>query len=572
MISNKIIAKESFMELVYLWVDKYKNIDKQGFNFSPRFRCEFKDGILNIDENKHYVSIFPDNINITAIVGENGSGKSSILFSILEEYSFHEKFLIYSSNNKIFIKLIGFNNKSLIDEISMGKNKLSEIRQRNKNEKEMLNPDIRLYDASLSYKVDDKNCYPNKNFDIKYIEKENIQNIIYYLMDNQHKEYFGNYFEPIKIILKINKSLQDINKQNVEEIEKNLNNKMEKFLFIICKYLCTLIKYFSNMSSDFIELDNVSNFQEFYEIVTKKLLSMKEKDIPARFPHIYPKELEKAKNIVKYLERVSKLSEIFEEFEESDFIGINQFYIESKYLINDNFYIIEELPPCFYIDFQDKENRRYNDLSFGEKESLNIRFYIENIMKKEKEKRIFLLDEPINNFHPDWQKKLLLYLINTFKNREGNIHFILTSHSPFLLSDLPKQNVIFLEKDEKTGNCMNATDKVDINPFGANIHTLLSHGFFMKDGLMGEFAKSKIDLAIKYLNQKVLTPIELDYCENIISIIGEPIIKRELQRKLDSKRLSKLDKIDEIEKQMKIMEEQRKLLEHRLEMIRKNQK
>jgi predicted ATPase len=557
MISNKIIAKESFMELVYLWVDKYKNIDKQGFNFSPRFRCEFKDGILNIDENKHYVSIFPDNINITAIVGENGSGKSSILFSILEEYSFHEKFLIYSSNNKIFIKLIGFNNKSLIDEISMGKNKLSEIRQRNKNEKEMLNPDIRLYDASLSYKVDDKNCYPNKNFDIKYIEKENIQNIIYYLMDNQHKEYFGNYFEPIKIILKINKSLQDINKQNVEEIEKNLNNKMEKFLFIICKYLCTLIKYFSNMSSDFIELDNVSNFQEFYEIVTKKLLSMKEKDIPARFPHIYPKELEKAKNIVKYLERVSKLSEIFEEFEESDFIGINQFYIESKYLINDNFYIIEELPPCFYIDFQDKENRRYNDLSFGEKESLNIRFYIENIMKKEKEKRIFLLDEPINNFHPDWQKKLLLYLINTFKNREGNIHFILTSHSPFLLSDLPKQNVIFLEKDEKTGNCMNATDKVDINPFGANIHTLLSHGFFMKDGLMGEFAKDKIDTAIKYLNQKILTPIELDYCENIISIIGEPIIKRELQKMLDSKRLSE---IEQIKKEIKALEERMTLI------------
>ena len=439
----------------------------------------------------------------------------------------------------------------------MGKNKLSEIRQRNKNEKEMLNPDIRLYDASLSYKVDDKNCYPNKNFDIKYIEKENIQNIIYYLMDNQHKEYFGNYFEPIKIILKINKSLQDINKQNVEEIEKNLNNKMEKFLFIICKYLCTLIKYFSNMSSDFIELDNVSNFQEFYEIVTKKLLSMKEKDIPARFPHIYPKELEKAKNIVKYLERVSKLSEIFEEFEESDFIGINQFYIESKYLINDNFYIIEELPPCFYIDFQDKENRRYNDLSFGEKESLNIRFYIENIMKKEKEKRIFLLDEPINNFHPDWQKKLLLYLINTFKNREGNIHFILTSHSPFLLSDLPKQNVIFLEKDEKTGNCMNATDKVDINPFGANIHTLLSHGFFMKDGLMGEFAKSKIDLAIKYLNQKVLTPIELDYCENIISIIGEPIIKRELQKMLDSKKLSE---IEQIKKEIKALEERMTLI------------
>ncbi len=60
---------------------------------------------------------------------------------------------------------------------------------------------------------------------------------------------------------------------------------------------------------------------------------------------------------------------------------------------------------------------------------------------------------------------------------------------------------------------------------------------------MGEFAKSKIDIAIKYLNQKTLTQEQLDYCENIISIIGEPIIKRELQKMLDSKRLSEIDLI-----------------------------
>ncbi|WP_419672988.1 ATP-binding cassette domain-containing protein [Aliarcobacter butzleri] len=34
---------------------------------------------LTITEDKDYVSIFPKNINVTAIVGENGSGKSSIL-------------------------------------------------------------------------------------------------------------------------------------------------------------------------------------------------------------------------------------------------------------------------------------------------------------------------------------------------------------------------------------------------------------------------------------------------------------------------------------------------------------
>ena len=31
------------MELVYLWVEDYKNIHKQGFNFSPRFECTFHD-------------------------------------------------------------------------------------------------------------------------------------------------------------------------------------------------------------------------------------------------------------------------------------------------------------------------------------------------------------------------------------------------------------------------------------------------------------------------------------------------------------------------------------------------
>ncbi|MFZ2968540.1 MAG: hypothetical protein WA080_05740 [Sulfuricurvum sp.] len=57
------------MELVYLWVEDYKNIYHQGFNFSPRFECKYDENTkeLTIDEKKDYVSIFPKNINITAI-------------------------------------------------------------------------------------------------------------------------------------------------------------------------------------------------------------------------------------------------------------------------------------------------------------------------------------------------------------------------------------------------------------------------------------------------------------------------------------------------------------------------
>ncbi|MDZ7818784.1 MAG: hypothetical protein U5K55_09250 [Aliarcobacter sp.] len=79
------------MELVYLWVEDYKNINKQGFNFSPRFKCEFDGENLTITENKDYVSIFPKNINVTAIVGENGSGKSSIITEIINKIIFNTK-------------------------------------------------------------------------------------------------------------------------------------------------------------------------------------------------------------------------------------------------------------------------------------------------------------------------------------------------------------------------------------------------------------------------------------------------------------------------------------------------
>ena len=39
------------MQLVYLFIEKYKNIQKQGFNFSPEFDCKFENGILTIDKN-----------------------------------------------------------------------------------------------------------------------------------------------------------------------------------------------------------------------------------------------------------------------------------------------------------------------------------------------------------------------------------------------------------------------------------------------------------------------------------------------------------------------------------------
>ena len=91
------------MELVYLWVEDYKNIRKQGFDFSRRFECEYDEekNELTINENKDYVSIFPDNINITAIVGENGRGKTNIVKCLGNNFSINKK-IVFFSNGTIF--------------------------------------------------------------------------------------------------------------------------------------------------------------------------------------------------------------------------------------------------------------------------------------------------------------------------------------------------------------------------------------------------------------------------------------------------------------------------------------
>ncbi len=171
----------------------------------------------------------------------------------------------------------------------------------------------------------------------------------------------------------------------------------------------------------------------------------------------------------------------------------------------------------------------------------------DEIKQSENNNFLLLLDEPDLTLHPDWQKRYISEMIKLLSNfSEKKFHLIVTTHSPFILSDLPKENVIFLEKGKQV-----YPFEDNQQTFGANIHTLLSHGFFMKDGLMGEFAKDKINDVINFLNGNKSLITTNDEAQNLINIIGEPVIKKQLQKMLDSKRLSKIDEIDLIKNQMK---------------------
>ncbi len=473
------------MELVYLWVEEYKNIKKQGFNFSPRFECSYdeKTNKLTIDEKEDYVSIFPENINVTAIVGENGSGKSNILKSILQIDDFENDYIIvYRKDGENYYS-------SKIQNID------TEIKE--EEQEEYLKNTITYID----YEHIDRHFRKYRTVEI---DKECIINLLVYnKTECETFEISSFMYVPITIEITYKKPEDLINKyiDHVLKIHEELReyfNSLDDYSF----HQFLIIEYIINEGINLLEIyKDIEKLEEFFN---DKLEDLK-------------------KTHSKFVEL--KTTKSFNLIEEK----------KIKLYANKNYF------HYFDYDLIDEKDRRYNDLSSGEQmifgQLLQIYFYV---CKKEKE-LLFLFDEPELTLHPQWQKQYLNEVITLLQNQEAKAHFLFTSHSPFLLSDLSKENVIFLSQYEKEdeevkkdlqkiGNCKNITKETNINPFGANIHTLLSHGFFMDDGLMGEFAKGKIDNIIVNLKNENYNPSkeEKETLLKTLNLIGEEFLKEKL--------------------------------------------
>lgn len=521
------------MELVYLWVEDYKNIKNQGFNFSPRFRCEYdkdtqKLDIVDKEETGEFYpkNFFGNNINVTAIVGENGSGKSSIVEFLAEIFRIE-----YNKNRNLIVDNEHTFNFYLLFKI---KDKTYEIKRISNRDKHSFEEDEQVENI-LDYHI-----YSN--------DKQNIENqiildnstiakmIVYSHNENQDFKLSSFMYLPNEITIKL----------------CNFNDKFEKLISNNELYPTSINEsdtvYLQNMSNEInIQYQYFSSLKDkYHQFLIIKLLEKTQSTCEC---HLTKEDI---------IQKLDDSNIIDEKNFKLYFSSLEDHYNAKKYNLNDlvgnekNIYL-EQYRDFFEFDFIDNKKRKYSDLSNGEKilfgHLLNV-YYNSKISKNEN--FLFLFDEPEISLHPQWQKSYIKELDSLLTKVGKNYHFVFTSHSPFVLSDLSKENIIFLKKDEN-GNCKNVTKETNIETFGANIHTLLSHGFFMSDGLIGEFAKGKINEAIRLLNQKTLTKEEIDYCENIISIIGEPILKRQLQKMLDSKRLSE---IEHIKKQIQFLQEE----------------
>ena len=504
------------MELIYLWVKEYKNIKNQGFNFSSRFKCKFYDkydekGNLKDNcrlvicdkknkecldeenkkckfrENTNYIdNFFGDNINITAIVGKNGSGKSSLLNSIIYIYGF----IIYKKDDKYYIYLNNILDKETKYNFIRNDPSLKFLhiiwRPKLSNLFAILHYDYSLTNTKFN-NMENNNIYsvPIKiGNDIYQLNSQNeIKNMFLFIDDiNRHSKFFNNYYEPVKSILSykeidigINTAYReyrdDLTRLSSEAINKNNFNKFE--IIAVLGYFCQVLMSFGDSDKEFTphnEYKNPTNSKKYVvdPLMRKEIKNIIEdingdkiKDLINYFNTKSNKILENhfhlkvdRKNLNSYDQHKKRILDYLKIENRSDFIkkrynffkkNKTSFLLNTEKIKEDNEFLSKILP-CFQIDFIDKFNKKYSELSNGEQSLLRIRSYIEWIILKNDSKDDFVLlfDEASNELHPQWQKKLLKYLIEVFKNRKQNFHFIFTTHSSFLISDLPKQNIIFL--------------------------------------------------------------------------------------------------------------------------------
>lgn len=195
------------------------------------------------------------------------------------------------------------------------------------------------------------------------------------------------------------------------------------------------------------------------------------------------------------------------------------------------------------------------NMSSGENALLNfyskLYSFIQNNLVEEskslpdKENYILLLDEADLGFHPIWKKRYVDAILKTlpyfFESLEvkPKLQIIITTHDPLTLSDLPINNVVFLKKDDRYFSVISDTDQNKIQKtFGANITDLFSHSFFVDNGLIGDFSKSKIKEVIDWINRgKELSDTQkltkeftknMEYYKKVVNLIDEKVVKLKL--------------------------------------------
>lgn len=565
------------MKLIYFYLWRCYDVEfNLGINLSEDTFITLKnDNTLEIKELEHQapLNFYGENIiNVSAIVGKNGSGKSTILnilglkrldvqscypdsqwmaiyehngayflegFNIKEKFNIHKyanEYVVYSlkknNNELLFDDYIQYNdeiqNKYCVIHIpdfsnSINSDSFSSIHEQDDRNYGLKRHYLKRNNISL-YEFITKNSYfcshlNNKKINVK-INEINIENIKFY-------SKFSYYLEPDIISLIIRKK-----RKKGERIE----NKKQVFLIsLIESYILYIIKNaFEDGSKELCKQIIIKNeyngdildYNEIIKSLTKTTIEivdfLKENDDEI-VEHL------KVKNFFEILNLIENNDKLIFKNNLSFYISLDEYDKSTHELISK----IEEkaIPITMKNPKMSTGEYNLNSKIAGISKAISLCKINPNNINN----FIIILDEYDENLHPEWSRCFLSYLLDYLKKEhtESKFQLIISTHSPYIISDLMKENVIKIEYNSslKTYNSTKAT-----NSFASNIYDIINDSFFLSQPI-GQFAINKIDKILSSINGGKINSDEHANLKKTINIIDDPYIRETLLDKLHKYRI-----------------------------------
>ncbi|WP_175635088.1 restriction system-associated AAA family ATPase [Pedobacter ghigonis] len=191
----------------------------------------------------------------------------------------------------------------------------------------------------------------------------------------------------------------------------------------------------------------------------------------------------------------------------------------------------------FYITKELKKTGEIKDLllrSFSDGEHQFIHTMGICLLLKDK-RSLLLLDEPETHFNPSWRAKFVKILNDSITagnkgehpNGSYNVHLLkdvlLTSHSPFIISDCLPDNVVLFEKDVKGNTTAKKVSELDssFNTYGTSVELILDR-LFHYDQSIGDLSNSELE-NIKFEN--INSKQDVEKVKSKLKKLGESIEK-----------------------------------------------
>ncbi len=208
---------------------------------------------------------------------------------------------------------------------------------------------------------------------------------------------------------------------------------------------------------------------------------------------------------------------------------------------------------------------KWHGTSSGEQAMLTLfaRFYAVSKNPALADSVLILIDSAEVAFHPEWQQKYMLYLVNTLPIifPQKVIQLVIASHSPFVLADFPHYAVRVLERSTEGITVIKQPQKAT---WAAPVHQLFIQE---KQPLQPALAQHKLNDLIRYLQEGTIA-MPLSTAQKYVQLLGDALLRKQLQQLLDSKKTddmwAKVERVYHAQQKLLTPKQEISLLKQRL--------